>query len=225
MSEQLLPVPASQVRAMTEAVSQYESQITGTAAQYLANRGIDQATAQTFRLGVVGEAYSAEHVRYQGMLAIPYLGHPAKDEPEEVWAIRFHCFQKHEHMYHGKYNTMKGDTPRLFYTRHLYGSGSTIHLTEGEFDAMILNKLGMPAMAVPGAHSWQMRHSEALRGFSRIYLWADPDEAGAELATTVSRSLRQTVIVRLAQDVTDTYKDGGANAIREALERSKYESD
>lgn len=47
----LLPIPASQVRAMTAAVEQYEGQLTATAAQYLAARGIDQATAATFLAG------------------------------------------------------------------------------------------------------------------------------------------------------------------------------
>lgn len=197
-------------------------QLTVDAGRYLAARGIDRETAATFRLGVVTDP-EPEHVAYRGMIAIPYLGRPSKDAPLETWQMRFHCFQPHEHNFHGKYNTMKGDSPRLFNTQHLYGSGNVIHLTEGEFDAMILNKIGLPAIAVPGAHSWAPRHKFALAGFSRIFLWADPDEAGAELSHTIRRDLRHTVTIKLEADVTDTYKAGGAGALLAALERGEQD--
>ena len=86
------------------------------------------------------------------------------------------------------------------------GGDSSIHICEGEFDAMILGQIGLHAIAVPGAKSWRPHHTKMLAGFNEIYVWADPDEAGMELAEKITRSLRNAVVVRLTLgDVSETF--------------------
>jgi DNA primase len=110
--------------------------------------------------------------------------------------------------------SMAEEPPRMFGISAVHTADDTIHVAEGELDAMILNKIGLPAVAIPGATLWQGRHRRMLAGFSRVYVWGDPDDAGAEFINKLCRSLRSAKGVRLrAGDVTDTYLAGGADAL------------
>ncbi|MEU7570356.1 toprim domain-containing protein [Micromonospora sp. NPDC049240] len=149
------------------------------------------------------------------MLAIPYL-----DKDGKALSIRFRCMEEHDHRdhFHGKYNTVKDEPARMYNIGSLFRAGDEIHVTEGEFDAVILNKIGLPAVALPGANNFKPRHRRMLAGFSRVWVWGDPDDAGAEFTNKITRALRQAKGVRLRDgDVTDTYLKGGAEALLKIL--------
>src|SRR5690606_12049619 len=150
----LQPLSTSQREALEDAVSSYESSMTPEAARYLVARGIGREEAKRFRLGVVADPHPG-HGRHAGKLAIPYLdraGRPLK--------VRFRCLQDHDHRtyFHGKYEDLKGEPPRTYNNRAIHEAGDEIHIAEGEFDALILNKIGLPAIAIPGAQAWLGRH-------------------------------------------------------------------
>ena len=218
----LLPLTGSQKVAMRMAVQRYQEALTVEHARYILERGIAEETASSFRLGAVDDPDPA-HYNYTGMLAIPYLG--PDDEPV---AIRFRCIKNHEHRdhFHGKYNSVSGSANRLFNVREIVAQANagspSIHLTEGEFDAMILNQCGMPAVAAPGANTWLPRHSVMLAGFNQVYIWGDPDKAGAEFVQKVERELKGAgVPIKLrGGDVNETFLAGGEDALRDAFESS-----
>lgn len=206
----LLPLTASQLEELEEAVSRYEGQLTVDAARYLLARGLDREVVSTSRLGVVADSLP-EHRKFTGMLAIPYL-----DKDGQPLTLRFRCLEEHDHRahFHGKYNSLAEDPPRMFNIRSLWQAKDTIHVAEGEFDALILSKVGLPAVAIPGAHLFQWRHQKMLAGYSRIYVWGDPDEAGAEFSKKLTKRMTRAKSVRLkVGDVTETYLDGGAEAL------------
>lgn len=212
MSEQepLQPLSASQMEALEEAVSSYQAQLTGQAAQYLHARGIDQQAAVTNRLGVVGSPM-AGHSRFRGMLAIPFL-----DKHGKPLTVRFRCMVEHEHrdFYHGKYNSITGDPTRVYGIGSIFAAENEIHITEGELDSIILRKIGLHAVAIPGAKAWKGHHRRMLAGFSRVYVWGDDDDAGAEFVQKVTTQMRQARGVNIkGGDVTDLYKSGGASAL------------
>lgn len=165
--------------------------------------------AATYRLGVVADPMPG-HSQYEGMIAIPYL-----DRNASPLTVRFRCFQDHDHRahFHGKYNSIKDDPPRMFNVGAIHRASDEIHVTEGEFDAMVLDGLGLHAVAIPGASMWGSRHRRMLAGFSTAWIWADPDESGAKLLAKITRSLRSAKAVRLRADVTDTYIADGADAL------------
>jgi len=204
------------MEALETAVASYENQLTAGAAIYLQNRGVDQEVATTFRLGCVTDPVPG-HGKYRGMLAIPYLdkdGHPL--------TIRFRCLREHDHRAngHGKYNSMFEDPSRVYNIKAIFDAKDEIHITEGEFDTMILTKVGLPAVAIPGAHGWQYHHRRMLAGFSRVYVWGDPDDAGAEFVTKVVASMRTAKGVSLKVGyVTETYLQGGAEALLALIKR------
>lgn len=212
--ESLLPLSDSQMEELEEAVSLYQSQLTVDAARFLHNRGIDRELASTFRLGVVGDPMPG-HARFQNWLAIPYL-----DREGRPLTVRFRCLLEHSHReyYHGKYMSLEDDPPRTFNVKAVFNAEDTLHITEGEFDAMILEKIGLSAVAVPGASLWKSRHRRMMAGFQRIFVWGDPDEAGAEFSRKITKQLVRAKTVRLRDgDVTDTYRAGGAEALLDLL--------
>ncbi|MGW0895907.1 toprim domain-containing protein [Streptomyces goshikiensis] len=196
---------------MEEATGTYQAALTADAARYLLGRGIGREQAATYRLGVVGDRPFPGHEKYRGMLAIPYLDHS-----NEPLTVRFRCLQEHDHRAfgHGKYNTIKDDPPRMYGVGSVHKADSIIEVTEGELDRIILEKLGLHAVAIPGASIWQGRHRRMLAGFNRVRVWGDPDDAGAEFTARICRALRSAKGMRLsAGDVTDTYVQQGAEAL------------
>ena len=210
----LRPIPSSKLRALEEATAAYEAAATPEVAQYLMARGISPEAASSARLGVVADPRPG-HERCEGWLSIPYLGTQG-----QVVSIRFRCMEQHDHREHrhGKYMTVSGDRPRLYGVADLMLGSRWVALTEGELDRIILKQLGIPAVVgVPGAQSWKRHHSRLLQGFEQVVIFGDPDEAGAEMVNTISKSLRQAVAVKLPLDVNDTYLTYGPEAIETAL--------
>lgn len=201
-----------------EALLTYERELgeTDDAVQFLLRRGIDKTAVSTHRLGVVPEDCLPEHRRFIGWLAIPYLGLDRR--PVQ---IRFRCLRNHDHIGHGKYMTLEGDPARVYNVQSIVNADFDIHVTEGEIDALVLSMLGYPAVAIPGASGFQSHHRRMLAGFGRVYVWGDPDEAGAQFASKVTRMMGQAISVRLKHgDVNETYVSEGEAAIHAALARS-----
>jgi len=203
---------------LEEAVASYEGALGEDlhAVQYVLDRGIDQQTAVTFRLGVVADPLPG-HERFRGWLAIPYL-----DRHGKPLTVRFRCLENHNHrdQYHGKYMSITDDPARVFNVGAIHRATDTIHVTEGELDALVLNQLDLPAVAIPGASGFQGHHRRMLAGFNRVWCWGDPDDAGADFVNKVTRMLRSAKAVRLRDgDVTENYLAGGADAIYSLIEQ------
>lgn len=186
------------------------------AVRFLVNRGLDRVAVSTNRLGVVPEDCLPEHRRFIGWLAIPYLGLDGR--PVQV---RFRCLQNHEHVGHGKYMTLEGDPARVYNVSSIVTADYDIHVTEGEIDALVLSMLGYPAVAIPGASGFQSHHRRMLAGFGRVFVWGDPDEAGAQFASRITRMMSQAISVRLSNgDINDTLLAEGEAAIHAALAKA-----
>src|SRR5918999_1537373 len=101
----------SQRESLRESATKYHLNLMAGAGQdYLDSRSLTDG-AERFGLGVVSDPIPG-HEMYQGMLSIPYVRFPT---PERwvVVTIRFRCIREGcTHDYHGKYNSMPGDTPR-----------------------------------------------------------------------------------------------------------------
>jgi DnaB-like helicase C terminal domain/DNA primase catalytic core, N-terminal domain/Toprim-like len=76
-----------------------------------------------------------------------------------------------------KYKTLGGSRARLFNTDATWAN-KTVALCEGEFDALVLNQAGFPAVGAPGAQSWQDEWDGYFTGMRRIWCIYDRDPAG-----------------------------------------------
>lgn len=211
----LQPLSASQREMLEEATDAYQNSLTASARAYLAGRGLDLGVQLTARLGVVTDPFPG-HEKMRGWLAIPYL-----DKDGAPLTIRFRCLQDHDHRehFHGKYMSVLEDVPRVFNVGALFRAGDAIEVTEGEFDALLLEALGLHAIAIPGAALWKPHHARLLAGFNQVRVWADPDDAGAQLVAKICQSVRQAKPVRLrVGDVGETYARYGAEGVLDLIQ-------
>lgn len=188
------------------------------AAEYLANRGLDQQELSSeFLLGYVADPLPG-HEMHRGSLAIPFLRW-SQDMGKSVVSIRFRCIKDHEHIGHGKYMTQAGDRPRLYNTLALMRQDPTIAITEGELDAVTAQLAGVPAVGVPGAEAWQPHFREPFLGYETVYILADGDEPGMRFANTVARTLPNARVIPCpeGEDVNSLVQKNGPEALKERM--------
>jgi len=82
----------------------------------------------------------------------------------------------------------------LFGVDNLLGH-KEVYICEGELDAMLLDQLGYPACAVPGAGSFQDHWKSWFDGAIRVFLVLDADEAGQKGAHRIKSMLGEKAIV------------------------------
>lgn len=97
-----------------------------------------------------------------------------------------------------KYKTLAGHSARLFNSSILWEPNHEVVLCEGEFDAMVMNQLGIPAVAAPGAQSWKENWNSYFDEVRRVWVLFDNDEAGGKGAEKVLVNLgAKARVVRL----------------------------
>lgn len=207
---------------LREATSRYRLALPGSPAEeYLAKRALLNPTVEEetrrFCLGYVADPLPG-HDQYAGMLAIPYLRR-GEGGAWSVVSIRFRCIDDHEHIGHGKYNTVPGDRPRLFNTLSLMTPASSVAITEGEIDAITLKAAGVDAIGVPGATAWRSWFREPFLGYEKVWVIADGDDPGMRFASTVASLLPNGVVVPcpLGMDTNDLARDGRINELLERM--------
>lgn len=174
---------------------------------YLRKRGLTTETIERFSLG-----YSAE---YDG-ITVPFQTVTGK---VVMLKVRRLGNQK------PKYLTVGHDFPLPMNTHlfnvHALRNPGTLVICEGEFDAMILTQLGIPAVGIPGVSTWQDHWALLLP--ARSVLLMDPDDAGTRAAFDIQRRARDygksLAIGKLEDgDVTEAFvRGGGEDAIKEAI--------
>lgn len=208
----LRPTSASEKAALRRVTSEWSVHLT-EAVEYLAARGIEETDALTSALGVVRGDIPPAYRRYEGMLSIPYL-----DRHGDPLTVRFRRLGDGSGP---KYMGLPDDPTRMYGIANIFKAEDTIGVTEGEFDSLLLTKLGLPAVAIPGATNWKRHHRRMLAGFSKVYVFGDPDEAGMEFNRAVTKAMPRARVVPLRNgDVTDEYKTGGSDAIWALIEEA-----
>jgi DNA primase len=199
----------AQRNSLEEAVSHYERLIDG-AATYLAGRGITKDAAVTRRLGYVapGNALIGQE-QYEGRLVIPYLS------PAGVVDIRFRNTDPASEA--PKYMGRPGVETLMYGVLAFQRDTDIIAVCEGEMDALVLEELvGIPAVGVPGANSWKSYYWRCFEDYSKVFVFADGDQAGRDFAKRVAQSVDQTVIVQMPEghDVNSLFVAEGAESLR-----------
>ena len=188
--------------------SEYHTHL-DSVAQYLVGRGLAKETAATFRLGYVA---SPEHddADYAGRLAIPYLSADGK-----VLDLRFRAVDDRT----PKYLSRHGAKVRIFNVGAFTAPTGTMHITEGEIDAMTLVQCGIPAVGIPGAKQWQHHWRLLFADYDVVKVITDGDKAGHEFGKKVSSEVEGTTIISLpdGEDVNSVYTKFGEDKLRELI--------
>lgn len=98
------------------------------------------------------------------------------------------CVQVRGKKMDGKYLTPPRQEARLFNTDSVWNTDVCV-ITEGEFDCMVTEQLGFPAVATPGAKAWQDSWTGYFDSMRRTYLLFDNDAAGQLGADAVKEKL------------------------------------
>jgi len=195
----------SQRELLAKATENYERNL-GEALPYLVTRGITEATARMFRLGFVANPETGHEI-YQGKLAIPYI------TPSGVIDIRFRSLNNDNGP---KYLSRPGATTHIYNIGALTQDSNMLVVCEGEIDTIIATQVGFTAVGLPGANNWKPYYSRVLDGWDKIMLFCDGDNAGREMAKTISRELDNVFPVFMPdnQDVNDVFLTEGAEGLK-----------
>lgn len=161
---------------------------------WLTARGLTEDTILDAELGYVDEG------RYRDCISIPY-----RDARGEVATVRYrHLDPNALH----KYDQIKGSRLRLYNVRNT--DRSVVAICEGEFDSLIMGQLGVPAVAVPGATSWQKAWRWLFRNCDLVYVITDADESGRKAGNKIIGqvgSITDVAAIHLpnGKDVTDVF--------------------
>lgn len=183
--------------------------------EYLESRKIGRGTAKALRLGYVDPANPVEGwERFAGRLAIPYLN----PKGDAVW-VKFRATHLTKPNAKGevvKYTQQAGEEGRLYNTIALSAKGDTLCLVEGEFDAIVLTALGIPAVGIPGTGAFKPHFAKALEGWPRTVLFYDNDPVGKN-GKRAGEALLGAVKDKMP-DVIPLVAPGGHNDIGDAYE-------
>lgn len=214
--------PSKRLRKLLERATARYAEELPQALSYLQGRGIEEATAQRFRLGFVSTPEPG-HEQYAGRLAIPYI------DALGVYGLKFRCTVhadcKSEQC--TKYLALPGQEVGVYNVIASDSLGDTIHVSEGELDCLILTQVfpDSPVVGIPGAQLWKPHHAFHFSGFERVLLWMDGDKAGTDLGNRIRHDVRTAEIVSIpkGKDVTDLYLDHGAEVLRQMVGEDEEE--
>ena len=218
MYDSIRPYNIAERRRIQKASALYETHLENIL-DLLSARGISEETARYHHLGYIDNDPIPGHEDYNQCITIPYM-YPVWGRPAEIRKMRFRCSLQHDCKTHNhpKYLTPAGDTGSIYNMAAMVNPAAEMHICEGEFDSMILEQCGWPAVAIPGATSWQNFWTKFFEGYDHVYIWSDPDPAGDKMAQTLQTALPQATHVPLTLgDVTDTYLKTGKTGLTQAL--------
>jgi 5S rRNA maturation endonuclease (ribonuclease M5) len=181
---------------------------------------------ERFKLGYVTDPLPG-HEMFRGMIAIPYLRPGGL-----VASIRFRCIReeckamgegdfssKENHEFHGKYNTVAGDRPRMYNTEDLVTSQDIIAICEGEMDTITAHLCGIPSVGIPGVQLWKKHFREPFLGYEAVFILADGDEPGRNFAAALKKDLPNGRIIPMpsGEDVNSLALANGKEALLERI--------
>jgi len=187
---------------------------------YLAGRGLDAATVKEAGFGLISTAISG-HEYLQGRLVIPYIGPKGN-----IYNLRFRCMDHEDCKAEGcnaKYMSLPGYPSRVFSVRSLVSADDSIHVTEGEIDAVSLHSCGLPAVGIPGVENLPAHFGRMIAGFSSVTLWADGDDAGRKFAGTFTKAIPNARVISMSpgDDVNSVLVRDGKDGLLRLLSDGK----
>jgi len=93
--------------------------------------------------------------------------------------------------------SLPGYPSRVFDVRSLVSADDSIHVTEGELDAVTLHACGLAAVGIPGVENMPAHFPRMLAGFSSVTLWADSDDAGRKFAGVFTKAVPNARVMAL----------------------------
>lgn len=163
------------------------------ARKFLEDRGLTPETIEAAGLGV------SQGPNYSGWLAIPY-----HDGQGRRRMTRYRSLPPTDK----QYRTLKGEGTHLYNVAAV--ENPIVAICEGEFDALILSQIGVPAVAIAGAKSWNRAWRWLFRNTDMVLVITDQDEEGLRARHKIVANLHdvttaEPVDLPEGSDITDLY--------------------
>jgi DNA primase len=212
----LQPLSSSQKTSLSLAAATYEKQLSPQLMAYLAGRGLDAETVANNRFGQICEPLNG-HEYLLGRLVIPYIGPRGN-----IYDLGLRCMEHADCKAEGhdkKYTSLPGFPNRVYNVRALVSADDSIHVTEGELDAVTLGACGLSAVGIPGVENMPAHFPRMIAGFSSVTLWADGDEAGRKFAGAFTKAVPNARVLSMTagEDCNSLYVAKGKAGVMAAL--------
>ena len=166
-------------------VGEYHRNLPERIINYLHRRGIADEMIAVHRLGWNGQRITIPIFTREGELAFFKLAKDPEDPTDSP-----------------KMLTARGGSLELYGWEQLLAKPSRIIVCEGEFDRLVLETNGIPAVtATGGAGSFRAEWATHFENIAEVYLCFDRDDAGRRGALRVGEFLPNAKIIDLPEDV------------------------
>lgn len=152
-------------------------------------RGLVDSTIRHFKLGFVADPFPTDRLS-RGAISIPYLN------PAGVFDLRFRRGPSQPETA-PKYSQAAGTKTTIYNVKEIDEKNDFLIIGEGEFTAIMMWQIGLPAIALPGVKSFKPYHRHLFEGFSRVFLCGDGDEAGMRFNEDLAQRLRNGIAIAL----------------------------
>jgi hypothetical protein len=227
---------STQKEFLARATKEYKASLPGSPAEeYLARRRLltpeNQAALSRFQIGFVDNPLPG-HEWYKGWLAIPYLRFaPGRDDlPLKGWSVagmKFRCLENHEgtcsENNHDKYRGHTGANTHIFITLDLQNTDDEIAICEGEIDAITAHLCGIPSIGIPGVQNWKNHYFRLLKGYKKLWMFADGDSYGEGLARKIEERMGDKLsVIKMpdGEDVSSMVGKYGKEALLRGMGRA-----
>lgn len=154
-------------------------------------RGLVDSTIKHFKLGFVADPFPVDRLS-AGAISIPYLN------PAGVFDLRFRRGPSQPETA-PKYSQAAGSKTTIYNVEEIDDKNDFLIIGEGEFTAIMMWQIGLPAIALPGVKSFKSYHRHLFEGFSRVFLCGDGDEAGMRFNEDLAQRLRNGIAIALPE--------------------------
>jgi DNA primase len=155
---------------------------------------------------------------------------PGRSElPLKGWSVagmKFRCLEQHEgtcsENNHEKYIAHAGVGTHIFNTLDLQNTDDEIAICEGEIDAITAHLCGIPAIGIPGVQNWKPHYFRLLKGYKKLWMFADGDSYGEGLAKKIADKLGDRLsVIKMpdGEDVNSMVRKHGKAALLKGMGR------
>lgn len=202
---------------------------------YLKNRGLSPKTIGKYRLGWADKDFTDKmlhkgySIRDQTNAGLRTTNQEGKDYPL-FWKRIMIPYEQRGYVVTLRGKQVLGNTLQakntsiyLFGVDNLLGH-KEVYICEGEMDAMLLDQMGYPACAIPGAGNFQEHWRPWFEDAMRVFVVLDSDEAGIKGAHRIKQMLGEKAkIVELPVPDGETTTDIGEFFQRDGKTRRDFD--
>jgi DNA primase len=199
---------SSEQRNLLETSTERYNRSLWRVADYLESRGLSLDFALGEQLGYVDEPIPGQE-QFRGRLSIPYITRAG------CVNLKFRSLEESDGP---KYLNLSGFETNLYHVESFFEAHDFMCVAEGEFDALSLASIGLPAIGVPGVKAWKSFYRRCFEDWPIVYVFCDGDEPGRDFGSFLASEIKARPIhMPAGEDVNSMLVKEGPEWLRERI--------